>query len=106
VRRVELAGERDIDRFESVAARVRRLASEAHVVVIEIGAGGTVGRHPAAAQQLFVVVAGSGWVEGGDGRREPIAPGEAVVWDAGEEHASGSERGLTALVVEADPMEI
>jgi mannose-6-phosphate isomerase-like protein (cupin superfamily) len=106
VRRVELAGERDIDRFESVAARVRRLASEAHVVVIEIGAGGTVGRHPAAAQQLFVVVAGSGWVEGGDGSREPIASGEAVVWGPGEEHASGSDRGLMALVVETDAMEV
>jgi quercetin dioxygenase-like cupin family protein len=106
VRRVELAGEREIDRFESVAARVRRLAPEAHVVVIEIGAGGTVGRHPAAAQQLFVVVGGSGWVEGGDRGREEISAGESVLWDAGEEHASGSDRGLMALVVEADAMEV
>jgi mannose-6-phosphate isomerase-like protein (cupin superfamily) len=61
-----------------------------------------VGRHPAAASQLFVVVRGSGWVADGDGEREPIDAGEAVLWDAGEEHASGSRGGMTALVVEAD----
>ena len=102
MRRVELTGEREIDRFESVAARVRRLAPEAHVVVIEVGAGGRVGTHPAAAQQLFAVVRGSGWVAGADGERHQIELGEAVLWDAGEEHESGSDDGLTALIVEAD----
>ena len=106
MRRVELAGEREIDRFESVAARVRRLAPEAHVVVIENGPGGKVGRHPAASEQLFIVVRGSGWVVGEDGRREPIATGEAVLWEAGEEHESGSDEGLTALVVEADRIDV
>jgi mannose-6-phosphate isomerase-like protein (cupin superfamily) len=106
LRRVALAGEREIDRFESVAALVRRVAAEAHVAVIAIGAGGTVGRHPAAAQQLFVVVRGSGWVAGGDGRREPITAGEAVLWDAGEDHQSGTDEGLAALVVEADSLEL
>jgi hypothetical protein len=61
LRRVELTGEREIDRFESVAARVRRLAPEAHVVVI---------------------------------------------WEAGEEHESGSDSGLTALVVESDSLAV
>ena len=106
MRRVALAGEREIDRFESVAARVRRVSSEAHVAVISIGAGGTVGRHPAAARQLFVVVRGSVWVAGGDGRREPITTGEAVLWDAGEDHQSGTDEGLAALVVEADSLEL
>jgi quercetin dioxygenase-like cupin family protein len=106
VRRVELTGEREIDRFESVAARVRRLAPEAQVVLIEIGAGGEVGRHPAAAQQLFLVVRGTGWVAGGEGPREEISAGEAVIWGAGEEHESGSDGGMTALVVEADSISI
>ena len=106
MRRVELTGEQEIDRFESVAARVRRLAPEAHVVVIELGAGGTVERHPAAAQQLFAVLRGSGWVAGGDGVRHEIRAGEAVLWDAGEEHESGSDLGLTALVVEAAVIDV
>jgi len=88
VRRLELTGEREVTAAGSVGARVRRLAPEAHVVVIEIAAGGVVGRHPAVVTQLFAVVRGSGWVSGDDGKREPIAAGEAVVWDPGEEHES------------------
>ena len=75
------------------------------MVVIEIGAGGVVGRHPAGAAQLFAVVAGSGWVSGTDGEREPIEAGEAVRWEPGEEHESGSDAGMTALVVEAESIE-
>jgi quercetin dioxygenase-like cupin family protein len=86
----------------SVSARVRRLAPEAHVVVIEIGPGGVVARHPAVVAQLFTVVRGSGWVSGADGLRKVISAGEAVLWEPGEEHESGSDDGMTALVVEAD----
>lgn len=85
---------------------MRRLATGAHAVVIEIGAGGVVGRHPAVFAQLFVVVRGSGWVSGSDAEREPIATGEAVLWDAGEEHESGSEEGMTALVLEAESVHV
>jgi quercetin dioxygenase-like cupin family protein len=81
---------------------VRRLAGEAHVATIEIGPGGVVGRHPTASTQLFVVVRGAGWVSGYDGAREPIAAGEAVIWEPGEEHESGSDAGMTVLVVEAE----
>jgi quercetin dioxygenase-like cupin family protein len=89
----------------SVSARVRRLASEAHAVVIEIGPGGVVGRHTAVVAQLFVVVRGTGWVSGADGLRIQISAGEAVLWEAGEEHESGSEEGMTALVVEAEQID-
>ena len=66
MRRVELDGDREATASGSLNARVRRLAPEAHVVVMEIGPGGVVGRHPAVVAQLFVVVRGSGWVSGGD----------------------------------------
>jgi quercetin dioxygenase-like cupin family protein len=72
------------------------------VVVIEIGPGGVVGRHPAVVAQLFTVVRGAGWVSGADGLRKVISAGEAVLWEQGEEHESGSDEGMTALVVEAE----
>jgi hypothetical protein len=106
VRRVELAGEREVTAPGSVSARVRRLAPEAHIVVIEVGRGGLVARHPAVGAQLFAVVAGSGWVSGGDGVREPIEAGEAVLWEPGEDHESGSDAGMTVLVVEAESLDI
>ena len=90
----------------SVSARVRLLGVEAHVVLIEIAPGGVVGRHPAAAPQLFVAVRGSGWVSSGDGAREPIEAGDAVAWERGEEHESGSDGGMTAIVVEAEPLDV
>jgi quercetin dioxygenase-like cupin family protein len=105
LKRVELTGERAIERFGSSGARVRRLSGEAHAVVIEIEEGGVVGRHPATFAQLFVVVGGSGWVSGADGLRIQISAGEAVLWEPGEEHESGSEDGMTALVVEAEQID-
>ena len=68
MRSVDLGGEREVTAPGSVSARVRRLAAQTHAVVIEIGGGGVVGRHPAVVAQLFVVVRGSGWVSGADGR--------------------------------------
>ena len=102
MRRVELRGEREVTAPGSVSARVRRLAPSAHVVVMEVGPGGVVARHPAVIAQLFVVVRGSGWVSGAEGGREAIAAGQAVLWEPGEEHESGSDEGMTALVVEAE----
>ena len=106
MRRIELHGEREVTAPGSVSARVRRLAGDAHVVVIEVGPGGVVARHPAVGAQLFTVVRGSGWVSGGDGERESLEVGEAVLWDPGEEHESGSDEGMTVLVVEAESLDL
>jgi quercetin dioxygenase-like cupin family protein len=108
LRRVDLseAGRR-IDRFGSVDAFVRGVSRDVlQVAVIRIDPGGVVERHPAGCPQLFAVVQGSGWVSGEDGRRESIAAGQAVAWDEGEEHESGSHDGMTALVVEAERLDV
>jgi GrpB-like predicted nucleotidyltransferase (UPF0157 family)/mannose-6-phosphate isomerase-like protein (cupin superfamily) len=76
--------------------------SRVRVQMMRLPPGGLVGRHEAVARQLFAVVAGDGWVCGGDGRRAPIGPGQAVVWEAGEEHEASSEQGLTALCIEGE----
>ena len=70
------------------------------VQVLHLPAGGLVGRHPAAAQQLFAVVAGEGRVAGADGGHRDIGAGRAALWEPGEEHEAGSDLGLTAVVVE------
>ena len=76
--------------------------SRATVKVMHLPAGGLVGRHPAVAPQLLAVVAGAGWVSGGDGARRDVGAGYAAWWDAGEEHEAGSESGLTAVCVEGE----
>lgn len=76
--------------------------SRVRVHVMHLPAGGLIGRHRAVAQQLFVVVSGSGWAAGGDGRRRDLRPGRAALWEEGEEHESGSDSGLTAVSIEGE----
>jgi mannose-6-phosphate isomerase-like protein (cupin superfamily) len=95
----------DIRGFDSRGANAVPLTlpdGDAHVVCIRLDAGGVLGRHPAAVDQVFAVVEGEGWVRGPDGEQVPVSPGTAVHWSAGEEHESGTETGMIAIVVEAE----
>jgi GrpB-like predicted nucleotidyltransferase (UPF0157 family) len=72
------------------------------VQVVHLPPGGLMGRHAAPAQQLFAVVAGIGWVSGQDGDTRDIGAGYAAFWHAGEDHAAGTEGGLTAICIEGE----
>lgn len=97
-----------IEAFSSHAAASRHLGSgrgAAHVYVIHFEAGGSIGRHRAGFDQLFLAVSGRGWVEGGDGTRVELAAGQAVRFAWGEQHAKGSESGMTAVMVQVDALD-
>lgn len=72
---------------------------EGRVYCIRIDPGGAIGPHEAAFGQLFLVVAGSGWVSGGDGVPRPLGVGSGAFISRGEVHAKGSDTGLTAIMV-------
>lgn len=99
-------GGRAIKAYGSAGATVVHLLrpTVASVVTIYLEPHGVLGMHPAAADQLFMVVAGSGWAAAGGARCE-ISPGTAVFWRAGEEHETraGEER-LVAVVVEGESL--
>ena len=82
------------------AALVERAQDGFAVDVVRLEPGGTIGRHPTRLWQLFLAVEGSGWVTGSDDVRRPLAAGRAALWEPGEEHASGTDDGLTAVVVQ------
>ena len=44
-------------------------------------------------------------MSGSSGVDEPIEAGEAAFWQAGEEHETKTEAGLTALIIEGDGLE-
>lgn len=69
--------------------------------LIRLGPDGLLGRHRAPVDQVVLAIGGEGWVAGPDEVPEPLRAGDAVRWAAGEEHAAGSERGLTLLAHEA-----
>jgi mannose-6-phosphate isomerase-like protein (cupin superfamily) len=94
-----------IPNFGSVLADSVRLGDgegEAHVYFLRIAAGGSIGRHPAGFDQLFLVVEGSGGVVGGDGRRVALAAGQGARFEKGEDHAKGSDAGLAAVMVQVE----
>jgi hypothetical protein len=76
------------------------------VAFLTLTPGGHLGRHPTVLAQLFCVVTGSGWVAGDDGRRHALAVGQAALWEPGEEHESGSDEGMTVVVLEAGTIHI
>lgn len=80
-------------------------ADQTRVHVARYERDSLLGRHPTKLWQLFIMIEGSGWVSGGDEVRFPISTGEAVLWHPGEDHESGSETGMSALILasSADP---
>jgi quercetin dioxygenase-like cupin family protein len=74
--------------------------TSAGVVCMRVAPGGTIAEHPAAANQLFLVVEGEGWVRSAPSDRVHIKAGQAALWKQGEKHEAGSATGLVAIIVE------
>ncbi len=94
---------KSIDRYSSsgfIVSRVVELFGEAFVNCAYLNPGGIIGYHQAAAPQLFLVVQGDGWVRAETFRPVPIQVGQAAYWESGEWHESGTESGMTALIIE------
>ena len=92
-----------IEAYESVGTSSIHLGDgdgEAPVYCVRFEPGGQIGRHPAGFGQLFLVVAGSGWVSGADGVRVELTAGQGAYFACGEMHAKGSDSGMTAIMVQ------
>ena len=74
--------------------------------VFRVAPGGRIVRHPASYPQVMAVLEGSGNVSGPSGADEQIDAGEAVFWQAGEEHETNTADGLTALIIEGDGLDM
>lgn len=101
--------ERVIRAHGSIGLHATRIASgdgDMGLTCLAVRPGGIIGAHPATADQLFLVIGGSGWVAGADGIRHPIQAGQGAHWGAGEVHASGTDTSLTALAVEGSSLRL
>ena len=96
-RAIDAHGSRGLD-----GAPLVRAAGVA-VSVLELAAGGEIGRHAAPSDQLLVVLSGSGTVSGADGAEQSIGPGQAVEWTRGEQHGTRAGEPMRLLVVEYAP---
>lgn len=94
---------RSMPHFDSTNIVMTHLFSgNAHVICAYIAPEGVIGYHQAAANQLFCVVKGSGWVRNETSERLPISEGQAAYWQASEWHESGSETGMTVMIIESE----
>ena len=94
---------KNIDRYESSGLKITRvvhLFDESVINCAYLKAGGAIGYHQATMPQLFLVVQGQGWIRGETFERTPIEAGQAVYWQKDEWHESGTETGMTAIIIE------
>lgn len=98
---------RAIDRFDSVhfvLTNIARNLSGAHIRCAYLAPGGRIGYHPTTLPQLFLVVQGAGWARGQTEARFPLAVGRAAFWVKDEWHESGTDSGLTAILIESESL--
>ncbi|QDP99073.1 cupin domain-containing protein [Lysinibacillus fusiformis] len=98
-----------IDNYNSISAfytKIMQTVEPTNIGLIYIEPGGVVGLHEAPVPQLFVVIQGEGWVSGDDSKKVALKHGEGVLWQTGQAHASGSDTGLTALVIQSKQIEV
>ncbi|KJL05943.1 MULTISPECIES: cupin domain-containing protein [Priestia] len=96
-----------VEKYQSHLATYVKMAQTNEAATIGymyIEGEGTVGYHEAPIPQLFIVVEGEGWVTGKNQKRIPIKRGEAALWGKGEWHSSGSEEGMTAIVIQSEEL--
>ena len=94
--------------FESVASssvELGRGSGEVRVYCVHFDANAQIGVHPTGFCQLFLVVQGSGWAVGGDGRRVHLDAGQGVFFELGEIHSKGTESGMIAIMVQAPDLQ-
>ncbi|MGD6805127.1 cupin domain-containing protein [Rossellomorea vietnamensis] len=96
---------RIIDRFDSKGAVIHPLVKSEkpfQIGCMYLERNSVLGMHEAMCPQLFIVTDGSGWVRVEGGEKIPVEKGTAVFWDTGENHESGSDTGMTAIVAEGE----
>ncbi|MGB7876713.1 MAG: hypothetical protein WBL25_20205 [Anaerolineales bacterium] len=96
------AGKED-DQFGSlkaIIARVVQMDDEAKINAIYLQPNKSMSHQQAMTQQLFLLVKGNGWVRSESDKILAITEGQAMLWEKDEWHESGTENGMTAVIIE------
>jgi len=107
--RFDLEVGENIERFDSsgfVVSKIVRARDDATINCAYLAPNGVIGFHQTTTDQLFVVVQGEGWVRGAEPERTPIKAGQIAYWQKDEWHESGTDTGLTAILIEGDQLDL
>ena len=94
---------KNIDLYDSssfVISKIVRVFKDAFVHCAYLGVNGVIGYHQTTGDQLFLVVHGEGWVRGEESERTPTKAEQAAYWKKDEWHESGTETGMTVILIE------
>lgn len=92
-----------IDQYSSSGVRLSKVVHLFEGAVVScsyLDTTGVIGYHQATIPQLFLVVQGEGWVKAEAPRKTSIQAGQAAYWEKGEWHESGTETGMTVMIIE------
>ena len=81
---------------------ILRSSGQAQMVTALLQPGGRIGRHPATAPQLLMVVSGDLQVSGDNGQTLELGTGQAVLFEQGEQHESVASTAVTLAIMEYD----
>lgn len=98
------AGE-ETDQFGSVKAIISKMVqmdANAAVNLVYIRPMERIISQEIVAPQLLLLAQGEGWVRNGLDEMIPIKEGQAVFWEQDEWHESGTETGMTAVIIEGE----
>ena len=86
--------------LKAIIARVVQMDDEAKINAIYLQPNKSMSHQQAMTQQLFLIVKGNGWVRSKSDKILAITEGQAMLWEKDEWHESGTENGMTAVIIE------
>lgn len=86
--------------LKAIIARVVQMDDEAKINAIYLQPNKSISHQQAMTQQLFLIVKGNGWVRSESDKILAITEGQAILWEKDEWHESGTENGMTAVIIE------
>jgi len=84
---------------KAIIARVLQLDGRAEISAVYLHPSEHVSVQQEMTQQLFLLVDGEGWVRNNSGKKKTVKQGQAIFWGESELSESGTESGMTAVII-------
>jgi hypothetical protein len=94
---------------KAIIARVLQLDNRAEINAVYLHPGEHLSVQQVMSQQLFLLVDGAGWVKNKSGEKKTVRQGQAIFWGESELPESGTESGMTAVIIgniDIDPVKL
>lgn len=107
IRLDEISG-KNISQYGSdfIMRKILMTNQPSHVGIMELKGNGLVGYHEAAVPQILIVLEGEGWVRGAGETKEKVKAGDVVLWEKGEGHETTTDKGMKAIFIESEEINI